>query len=197
MEPKVCLGMIVAAHGIRGEVKVRSFTENPHALTGYGPLTDPSGRVLKLKLHGAAKPTAGGAMLRASVEGVTDRNGAEALRNTRLMVPRSALPAAAEGEYYHADLVGLQAETPVGEALGRVVAVQNFGAGDLLDILPAGAVSTRDSVLVPFTDAAVPTVDLAAGRLVVNPAFWLAADDRDGPAEAEDGEDRSEDGAKA
>lgn len=172
MERKVCLGMIVAAHGIRGEVKVKSFTESPRAITSYGPLTDRSGRVLKLRLRGAPK----GEMLIAAVDGVTDRNAAEALRNTELFVPRRMLPRAEAGEYYHADLVGLAAETLEGALLGRVVAVRNFGAGDMLEIEPAGAQGgSRDTVMVPFTDPAVPEVDVDAGRLRIDPAFWLEA----------------------
>jgi 16S rRNA processing protein RimM len=100
----------------------------------------------------------------ARIEGVTDRNAAEALKGTELYVDRDRLPAATEGEFYHADLIGLDAVDPDGKAIGSIVAVQNFGAGDLLEVRLAGSTRTE---LVPFTEAAVPTVDMSAGRAVV------------------------------
>jgi len=190
MARKVCLGMIVSAHGIKGEVKLRSFTADPLALTDYGPLTDQSGRLFKLRLRGQPK----GEMLVAAVQGVTDRNAAELLRGVQLFVDRAALPPAdeADGEYYHEDLVGLAAyaakdETGAeGQALGSVVAVRNFGGGDMLEILPVGGRGGRDTVYVPFSDDAVPDVDIAAGKLLIAPGFWLAPEAGDAAERAKE-----------
>ncbi len=178
---KVCLGMITTAHGIKGEVRVRAFTADPRALCDYGALTDERGRVLKLKLRGQPK----GEMMVAAIEGITDRNAAEAMRNTRLFVDRAALPVADDGEFYHADLIGLRAETPEGELLGSVVGLQNFGAGDLLEVMPVGKSANRDIVFVSFSDDSVPVVEIAAGRLVMAPGFWLGG--AAGEAERDDG----------
>jgi 16S rRNA processing protein RimM len=160
-DQRVLLGEIVAAHGIKGLVKVRTFTERPEAIAEYGPLRDASGRTVALQVRG---PTKGG--LLAEVEGVTDRNAAEALKGTELFVDRSALPPADEegGEFYHADLVGLEARSETGERLGEVVAVQDFGAGGMLEVRLDGR---RDTALVPFAEAYVPQVDPEGGYLVI------------------------------
>jgi 16S rRNA processing protein RimM len=160
-DDRVLLGEIVAAHGIRGLVKVRAFTDDPEQLTGYGPLFDADGRELKLQLRG---PTKGGVL--AAVDGVGDRNKAEALRGTRLYVDRTALPVADADEFYHADLVGMQARLADGSVLGQIKAVQNFGAGDLLEVDLA---DRPGSVLVPFTSELVPVVDLDEGYVIVEP----------------------------
>lgn len=162
------MGEVVGVHGVKGVVRVRSFTEDPEAVAAYGPLQDERGGRLILHPVGRAK-----GLVLARIEGVTDRTQAESLRGTRLYVERAALPAIAESEaYYHADLIGLAAESAEGEALGRVAAVHDFGAGDLLEIetAPRAGRRTGESLLVPFTRAAVPEVDLAAGRVVVRPA---------------------------
>jgi 16S rRNA processing protein RimM len=158
-ETSICLGAIVAAHGIKGAVKVQCFTAEPAAITAYGALTDERGeRRFELKPIAAAK---GG--LVARIAGIEDRNAAEALRGTRLYVPRAALPQTANEEYYQADLIGLAARSDDGAPLGTVVAVHNYGAGDLLEVArPAGA-----SLMVPFTRDAVPAVDLAGRHLTV------------------------------
>ncbi len=160
-EARLCLGVITGAHGVRGLVKVKSFTEVPEDVAAYGPLTDEGGaRVFTLTVTGRSKDA-----LLTRVEGVTDRDQAQALRGTRLYVPRDVLPALDEEEtYYHADLLGLAAEDPEGRPLGRVAAVHNFGAGDLLELDGEGR------RLVPFTREAVPVVDLDGGRLVIEPA---------------------------
>ncbi len=157
-EPRVCLGVITGAHGVRGLVKVKSFAEVPEDVAAYGPLTDEDGaRVFTLSVTGRSKDA-----LLARVEGVADRDQAQALRGMRLYVARDALPALGEEEtYYHADLLGLAAEDPEGRQLGRVAAVHNFGAGDILELDGEGR------RLVPFTREAVPEVDLEGGRLVV------------------------------
>jgi 16S rRNA processing protein RimM len=161
---RVVLARFGAAHGVRGEVRLKSYTERPLAVIDYGPLEAADGRTFRLK---AARPAAGTSadMLVVVVEGVTDRNAAERLNGIELSVPRDRLPATGADDFYHADLVGLVAATPGGEQLGTVIAVQNHGAGDLLEIAsPAGA-----PILVPFTKANVPTVDIAGGRLIVDP----------------------------
>lgn len=178
-ERRVCLGEVVGAHGVKGLVRVRPFTEEPDAIAAYGALHDQRGRPISLEAVGRAK----GVVL-ARIEGVADRDQAEALRGTRLYVARTDLPAIEEAEtYYHADLIGLLAETADGRALGRVTAVHDFGAGDLLEIELATARGSvaggkpGESLLMPFTRAAVPEIDLAAGRVVVRPPETTGGDE--------------------
>jgi 16S rRNA processing protein RimM len=160
-ERRVCVGVVTGAHGVTGAVRIKSFTARPEDIAAYGPLADESGsRRLELRLVGAAK-----GVLIGRFAGIDDRNRAEALRGLRLYLPRSALPPPDEGEYYHADLIGLVAALADGTRIGQVCAVHDFGAGDTLEIARNGA----PSVLVPFTRAVVPEIDLAASRLVVNP----------------------------
>jgi|GEM_PF-191655 len=160
MEARVCVGRIVGAHGIRGMVKLVSFTEDPAAIGRY-PVTDRAGtRRLRLALQGRNK-----AQWLARVEGVETRTDAEALAGTDLFVARADLPALEEEEYYHADLIGLVAELAGGEEAGRVRAVHDFGAGPLLELIDRN----RRTLMVPFTRLAVPVVDIAGGRLVVVP----------------------------
>ncbi len=183
-EKQVCVGQVVGAHGVKGLVRVRPFTEEPEAFAAYGALQDDRGRRLSLEAVGRAK----GAVL-ARVEGVTDRDQAEALKGTRLYIERAALPAIEEAEtYYHADLVGLAAETAEGRPLGRVTAVLDFGAGDLLEIAPEPRAGEKrgESLLVPFTREAVPEIDLDAGRVVIRPP--VLAGEAEPAEEAEEGE---------
>jgi 16S rRNA processing protein RimM len=158
---RVLLGVITGAHGVRGLVRVKSFTAEPAAIAVYGPLEDEGGeRRFSLEPVGAAK-----GVLIARLEGVSDRNAAERLKGVRLYLPRAALPEPGEEEYYHADLVGLAAMLRDGEVFGRVRAIHAYGAGDSLEIeRPDGRV-----VLLPFTSAAVPLVDIKGGRLVIDP----------------------------
>jgi 16S rRNA processing protein RimM len=158
-DKRVCVGIVTGAHGVRGAVRVKSFTANPADVAHYGSLADESGeRHYELRLIGSAK-----GVLIAKLAGIEDRDRAEALRGLRLYLPRAALPPPAEDEYYHADLIGLDATLTDGTPIGRVRAVHDFGAGDTLEIDRPDA----PSVLVPFTRAVVPSVDLAAGRLVL------------------------------
>ncbi|MDE0390892.1 MAG: ribosome maturation factor RimM [Rhodospirillales bacterium] len=155
----VCLGRIVGAHGVRGIVRVQSHTANPDDLTAYGALSDASGaRRFALSVTGRVK-----GLLLARIEGVDDRDAAEALRGTDLHIARAALPPTEGEEYYHVDLLGLRAESEDGTALGRVSAVHDHGAGPIVEIQPPDGPST----LVPFTREHVPAVDIAAGRMVV------------------------------
>lgn len=157
-EKLICIGAIAGAHGVRGLVRIRSFTARPEDVAAYGPVRDDRGRTFRIQVKGAAK---GGVI--AALTGVSDRDQAEALRGQRLYVPRAALPAAADDEYYHADLIGLAAAADDGTPLGRVVAVHEHGSAPVLEIAP----EKGESVLVPFTRDAVPEVDLAGGRLTV------------------------------
>jgi 16S rRNA processing protein RimM len=156
---RILLGRIVAAHGIRGDVLVRTYTDDPEAIGGYGPLADADGRrtfelrVLRVTTKGVV----------ARVAGIGDRNGAEALAGTDLYIARAQLPAAEEGAFYHADLIGLAAIAPDGTEVGRIVGVHNFGAGDLVEVAIGGS---RRTELVPFTAQFVPEVDLTR-RIVV------------------------------
>lgn len=169
----ILLGEITGAHGIRGEVLVRSYTGDPEAIADYGALTDADGNApLMLKV---LRLTPKGAVV-ARVQGVADRNAAEALKGRKLYVARAAMPEPGDSdEFYHADLVGLAAVDAEGNSLGEVVAVVNYGAGDLLEIKLAGA---RGTELVPFTKAFVPEIDLTSRRLVV--VMPVAAPDAEG-----------------
>lgn len=161
------MGVVGAPHGVRGAVRIKSFTDEPEAIAGYGALEDESGaQRFTLRVIGAAK---GDGMVIATLSGVADRDRAEALRGLRLYAPRSALPAPAEDEFYHADLVGLAAELDDGSTLGTVIAVHDFGAGDIIEI----AREEGQPVLVPFTRAAVPVVDTAGGKVVIDPPDGL------------------------
>jgi 16S rRNA processing protein RimM len=157
---RICLGQIGAAHGLRGEVRLRSFTADPQAIGRYGPLETEDGRVVQIKSLRAAKDH-----LVASLKGVSDRDAAEQLTNVKLYVPRERLPEPnAPDEFYHADLIGLAVVDGAGASRGTVVAIHNFGAGDLIEVKPVDGNTTQ---LLPFDEATVPVVDLAAGRLVV------------------------------
>jgi 16S rRNA processing protein RimM len=157
---RVLLGRIAAAHGLRGEVMIQAYTEPPENIAAYGPLTDRSGaRHFHIECR---RVTAKGVI--AGLTDVGDRGAAEALKGTDLYVLRDRLPPAAEGEFYHWDLIGLAAVNAEGNLLGEIVAVQNYGAGDLLEVRLAGAATTQ---LIPFSDAFVPQVDLTAKRAVV------------------------------
>lgn len=166
---RVCLGVVGAPHGVRGAVRIKSFTDAPEAIANYGALEDERGeRRFSLRVIGTAK---GDGMVIAMLSDVADRDRAEALRGLRLYAPRAALPAIAEDEFYHADLVGLAAELEDGSALGKIIAVHDFGAGDVIEI----ARDEGQPVLVPFTRAVVPVVDIAGGRVVIDPPDGLFA----------------------
>jgi 16S rRNA processing protein RimM len=159
---RIRVARIGAAHGLRGEVKLNAFTADPTAVTQYGALSNADGtRVFEIETFRSGK---GG--LIARFKGVADRTAAERLCNIDLYVPRDRLPTPAADEFYHADLVGLAAVGPDGAALGTVVAIHDFGAGDLLEIALTGGGPT---LLLPFNDTVVPSIDIAGGRLVVVP----------------------------
>jgi 16S rRNA processing protein RimM len=168
----VLLGRIVGAHGLRGEVLLHAYTATPEDIGAYGALTDAAGRRSFAILSVRSTPKG----VVARIEGVDDRTAAETLKGVELYLPRERLPApTAEGEFYHADLIGLDALDPDGKTIGKIVAVENYGAGDLLEICLAGS---GKSELIPFTEAFVPHVDVAAGHVVmIMPTLSVEEDD--------------------
>jgi len=158
----ICVAEIGAPHGIRGEVRLHAFTEDPMAVGEYGPLSDAEGkRSFTFASLRAAKDH-----LVARLAGIDSREAAEQLTRLRLYVPRERLPPAEDDEYYYADLIGLAATTADGAPFGTVVAVHNFGAGDVVEVAPSAG---GPSVMLPFTKAVVPEIDMANRRLVVVP----------------------------
>jgi 16S rRNA processing protein RimM len=176
---RILVGEITGAHGIRGDVLIRTYTEAPGAIASYGPLTDATGRS-SFSLH-VVRATSKGIVAR--VGGIEDRNGAERLRGTKLYIERAKLPKTSEAEFYHADLIGLRAVAADGGILGEIVSVQNFGAGDLLELKLQG---DSDTEFIPFEDRWVPSVDLASGTIVVNRLAEPEADDDAPPPDAEE-----------
>jgi 16S rRNA processing protein RimM len=159
---RICVAQIGAAHGTRGEVKLRSFTADPMAVKDYGALESEDGTAT-FRIE-ALRPAKG--HLVARLAGLRDRTAAERLTNMRLFVPRERLPAPEADEFYHADLIGLAAVATDGRALGTVVAIHDFGAGDILELRQEGR---RETVMLPFTEATVPVVDVVGGRIVIDP----------------------------
>ena len=159
MAAQICIARIGAPHGVRGAVKLWTFTEDPLAVMSYGPLATKDGT---RKFEVATAREAKGHLV-ATLKGIATREAAELLNGVELYIARDRLPATREDEYYHADLIGLAAVTPANEPLGRVIAIHNFGAGDIIEIAPPQGAT----LLLPFTNAVVPTVDLAGGRVVI------------------------------
>lgn len=174
LENPIQLAVIGAAHGIKGEVRVKTFTGDPLALGDYGPLYTKDGRTFEIV---AIRPASDVVVVRFKT--VPDRTAAEALTGTELYVERSALPPEEDGEFYHADLVGLAVRDETGATVGKVTAVQNFGGGDILELDLSG----KRGVLIPFTEAAVPEVDIAGGFVAIDSAAAGLLDDDpdDGP----------------
>ncbi len=159
MSGRICVGAIAGAFGVTGEVRLKSFCAEPAAIAQYAPLTDEQG-LRDFHIESLRPDSAGFA---AKLTGVSTREAAEALRGTRLFADRDRLPALPDDEYYHADLINLLVVDTGGTELGRVRAVHDFGAGDVLDI-----VGGKKPIMLPFTLAAVPTVDLTAGRIIAD-----------------------------
>jgi len=165
MVERILVGAIAGAHGVRGELRIKSFTEDPAAVAAYGPLSDESGQKhFDLIVTGQTK---GGVIAR--IDGIADRTAAEALRGLRLYVQRAALPATNADEYYRVDLIGLTAELADGTFYGRITNVDDYGAGDILEIERADGATE----LLPFTDRVVPKVDIAGRRVVVDPPVYV------------------------
>lgn len=158
MPRDVLLGVVLGAQGLKGGVRVKTFTQSPDRLGAYGPLRDKTGRVLTVASVREDKTVAV-----VQFREVTDRNGAEALKGTELFVAREKLPPAEADEFYHADLVGLAAEDTEGRSIGTVRAIHNFGAGDVIEIVRADG----DEVFLPFTREVAREIDLAQGRIVI------------------------------
>ena len=170
MTDLLCIGVVVGAHGVKGAVRIKPFTEDPADLTAYGPLSTETGQ--KWRLKGASVDGKG--VVTAKLDGVEDRNQAEALKGAKLYIERGALPEAEEDEFYIADLIGLAAETPEGKPLGKIKAVFNFGAGDIVEVS-----GEEGTILVPFSLAAVPVVDVKAGRVVIDPPVMTEGSEED------------------
>ena len=171
----VVMAQIGRAHGLKGEVHAQSFTADPLALTDYGDLADAKGRVFKI-----AAMRSQGTGLVLKLEGVTTREAAEALNGVELLLPREALPDTEDDDFYHADLIGLEAVSTDNEAVGKILAVHNFGAGDMLELRLANG----KAVFVPFTKAAVPTVSVKSGTVTIDAeAAGLLTDETPEPGE--------------
>ena len=168
-DSRICVGVIVGAHGVRGLVRVKSFTEDPADFASYGSLSDSDGkRSFALDVTGSAK-----GVLLARIDGIGDRDAAEALKGTELHVDRGTLPQTEADEFYHTDLIGLPAVLTDGTAYGTVRALHEFGAGDMIEfILDGGGVS-----VLPFTRSVVPEIDLDGGRITVVPPTETQAED--------------------
>lgn len=162
MAERICVGAIAGAFGVRGEVRLKSFCAEAEAIFTYGPLFTENGkRSFDIR---PTRPVTGG--LGARLSGVTTKEQADALKGVTLWVDRDRLPNLPDDEFYHADLIGLEVVDTGGVVMGRVAAIHNHGAGDILEVRAPGA---KGTVLLPFTRAVVPTVDLTAGRLVADP----------------------------
>ncbi|WP_095588445.1 ribosome maturation factor RimM [Actibacterium ureilyticum] len=166
---KICVGAISGSFGVRGEVRLKSFTADPAGLGDYGPLTTSDGRSVTVTI---TRPVKNGFAARLS--GVGTKEEADAMKGVQLFAPRDALPDLPDDEFYHADLIGLQVLDTGGKVLGVVRAVHDHGAGDMLEIFGPGLKTTA---LLPFTREAVPTVDLKAGRIIADPPEGVFPDD--------------------
>jgi 16S rRNA processing protein RimM len=173
MEKRVCIGKIVAAHGIRGEVKVKSYTKIAANIDKYGDVENKeANRIFKIKVVGSPKET-----LRVRIDGIKDRNAAEALIGTEFYVKRSVLPELKDEEYYLTDLIGLKVFLQsVDNEYGKVVGVENFGAGDILEIKPNTCAETD---LLPFTKQYVPQINLNDGYIIISSATMIFAQDEE------------------
>jgi 16S rRNA processing protein RimM len=165
----ICVARIGAAHGVRGEVRLWTFTEDPLAVKRYGPLATKDG-VRQFEVTHAREAKG---HLVATLKGVASRDAAERLNGVELYIARDRLPATDADEYYHADLIGLAAVTAANQPLGRVIAIHNFGAGNIIEIAPPQG----STLLLPFTHAVVPTVDIAGGRVVIEMPAEIEGDD--------------------
>ncbi|SIS84348.1 16S rRNA processing protein RimM [Roseivivax lentus] len=165
-EERICVGVLGGAFGVAGEVRLKSFTAEPEAIADYGPFeTEDASRSFDMQI---VRPVKQGFAVRLS--GVRSKEDADALKGTQLFVPRARLPQLPDDEFYHADLIGLAVMDTGGAPLGTVRAVLNHGAADLLEITRPGSAQTA---LLPFTQTIVPTVDLTAGKIVVEPPEGL------------------------
>ncbi|NWG70344.1 MAG: 16S rRNA processing protein RimM [Parvularculaceae bacterium] len=170
---RVCLGVFAGAHGVRGDLKIRTFTEAPENIAAYGRLSSEEGRNFSIRIVRVLKED----LVLARADEIDSREAAAALSGKKLYVDRAALPPTGAGEFYIEDLVGLAAFDETGASLGRVLAMHNFGAGDIIEVGTAGGASA----FVPFTDDAVPAVDAASGRMTVRRSYVEAAQGKEEP----------------
>jgi len=170
-DPRICLGVIVGAKGVKGEVRIKSFTQRAADVGSYGPVQSEDAKAeWTLQVTGEAK-----GVVVARLKGVGDRNQAEDLKGTRLYVPRAKLPPPDDGSYYHADLVGLRVVLTTGEEKGSVLAVHNFGGGDIIEV----GDGQSETTMVPFSSAAIAEVDMKGGVIHVTPLPGLFDDGED------------------
>ncbi len=167
---RVCLGVIVGVKGLKGEVRIKSFTEAPEDVAAYGPLKASDGRTLTVSIVTVLED-----VVIATVAGVADRDGAEALKGLELFVDRAVLPETGGDTYYHADLIGLAVETTEGEKVGKVSAFYNFGAGDVMEVTRDGG---SDTGFLPFSADVIVEVDVPGGRVVITPQPPLFEDEK-------------------
>ncbi len=162
----ICLGEIVAAHGIKGSVKIKTFTEHPEDLVAYGQLTDQNLKPLKIQIENIKSASS----LLAKIDGCTTRNQSEALIGTKLYIHRDQLPELDEDEFYQEDLVGMEVFDDTGQKVGTVQAIQNFGAGDFLEIHPA---QSSKPITAIFNDDSIASIDLKARKIAIRVGFLL------------------------
>jgi 16S rRNA processing protein RimM len=172
---RICLGVIVGVKGVRGEVRIKPFTEDAADVASYGPLMSKDGRSFTVKITGFHQ-----GVVIAKFDGVADRDAAEALKGVELFVDRAKLPAPEDGSFYYSDLIGLAAKLTDGTDLGTVATVDNFGAGDVMEI----AAADGTTAFVPFNPSVVAKVDLGAGTVTFDPVPGMF-----GAGEKDDGED--------
>ena len=168
MVDDVLVGAFGGPHGVLGEIRLKSYTQDPMSIAGFGALRDSSGRFYEIAAARLFKED----LLIVKLRGVADRDAAQKLTNLKLYVARKELPPPGEDEFYCLDLIGLSAETRDGQVLGTIVAVPNYGAGDILEIAPPAG----ETLLFPFTRAIVPHVDVAGGKVIVEPPEVTEAD---------------------
>jgi 16S rRNA processing protein RimM len=166
---RVCLGVIVGAKGLKGEVRIKSFTEDPADVGAYGPVATGDGRTFDVSVVGGRE-----GVVIAKLKGVADRTQAEALKGAELFVERTALPAAEDGTFYHADLIGAVVKLTSGEVLGTVSALHNFGGGDMMEVGEGHA-----SLLIPLTSDAIAMFDVTGGQVTVHPLPGLLGGEPD------------------
>ena len=171
----ILLGVVGGAHGIKGEVRIKSFTEDPTDIKAYGPLFDAKGNKYTIRTARIQKN-----VVVVTINEIADRNGAELLNGTELFVDRSALPEDDEDEFYQSDIVGMAVESVDGAAIGTVIAFHDFGAGEVIEIKP----ERGSSVMIPFSEAAVPDIDVERRVMIVEPLAAGLVSDPEAEAEA-------------
>ena len=171
----ILLGVVGGAHGIKGEVRIKSFTEDPTDIKAYGPLFDAKGNKYTIRTARIQKN-----VVVVTINEISDRNGAELLNGIELFVDRSALPEDDEDEFYQSDIVGMAVESVDGAAIGTVIAFHDFGAGEVIEIKP----ERGSSVMIPFSEAAVPDIDVERRVMIVEPLAAGLVSDPEGEAEA-------------